>query len=91
MRTNTNHADMTGIDERAELGMGMLVAELDAGGYELAAAVATVREASEIAAHNYRRRMADLRNGRQPMCPARYVVWSQGMEGEYRIVAEILD
>jgi len=94
MHTNTNRKGgpdaIPQIDERTELRMGMLVAESDAGGYEPVAAVINVREAREIAAHNYRRRMADLQNGQDPMWPERYVVWSRGSEGGYRIVAEIL-
>jgi hypothetical protein len=94
MHTNTNRKGgpdaLPQIDERTELRMGMLVAESDTGGYEPVAAVINVREAREIAAYNFRRRMADLQNGREPMCPERYVLWSQGSEGEYRIVAEIL-
>jgi hypothetical protein len=78
------------IDEGTELGMGMLIAESDAGGYEPVCTVINIREGREIVAHNFRSRMADLQKGREPMCPCRYVVWAQDVEGAYRIVAEIL-
>jgi hypothetical protein len=90
-RKNVNRiAEMPQIDDRTQLGMGMLIAESETGEYDLISAVGTLREAREIAQHNLRRRMSELETSGEPMCPARYVVWSQGNEGDYRIVAEIL-
>jgi hypothetical protein len=48
MQQNTKQGTVPEIDERTELGMGMLVAESDAGAYKPVCAVINVREAREI-------------------------------------------
>ena len=55
-RKNVNRiAEMPQIDDRTQLGMGMLIAESETGEYDLISAVGTLREAREIAQHNLRR------------------------------------
>jgi hypothetical protein len=66
-----------------------LIAESEDGEYQPVGAVTTIREAREIVASEMRVRMDCLEQGSEPMCPARYLVWGRGNEGEYRTVAEI--
>lgn len=76
------------LSETKNLGIGILVAEAD-GGYELVAAVSTLREAREITAGDFARRMRLVANGDEPMCPTHYAVWVQRGEGEYIRVTEL--
>jgi hypothetical protein len=77
------------ITEATDLGIGLLIAESEGGAYQPVAAVTTIREAREIAEGDMRRRMRRLDKGSDPMCPARYQVWAQGLEGGYESVAVI--
>lgn len=77
------------ITETTDLGTGLLVAESEDGAYQPVGAVATIREAREIAASDKRGRVLRLNKGSEPMCPARYMVWARGDSGEFAIVAEI--
>jgi hypothetical protein len=76
------------ISESTELGIGFLIAESEDGAYEPVGAVATIREAREIADSDMRRRMQQLETGSEPMYPFRYRVWAQGAEGKLSSVAE---
>ncbi|HEY4085295.1 MAG TPA: hypothetical protein VGM43_05115 [Bryobacteraceae bacterium] len=77
------------IDENTSIGIGFLVAESQKGTYEPVAAVSSINEAREIAADDLRRRIRRMEQGGDPMCPAQYVAWAQGIEGIYVRVAEI--
>jgi len=77
------------ISETAELDFGFLIAVSEDRSYQPVAPVATIREAREIATGDLRNCMADLDAGREPMCPARYVVWARRQFGAYAMVAEI--
>ncbi len=77
------------IEETTDLGIGMLVAESEAGAYQPVATVSTIREGREIAANDMRNRMRRIEQGADPLCPARYLVWAQGATGEYATVTEI--
>jgi hypothetical protein len=83
------HTQQRTLTETTDLGIGLLVAESEDGEYQPVGAVATLREAREIAVSDMRRRMHRLDQGSDPMCPARYLVWAQGDGGEYATVAEI--
>jgi hypothetical protein len=77
------------LSETADLVAGFLIAESEENIYQPVAPVATIREAREIAADDFRNRMSDLEAGHEPMCPARYVVWARRQLGEFAVVAEI--
>ncbi|HXE62896.1 MAG TPA: hypothetical protein VN519_05115 [Bryobacteraceae bacterium] len=51
--------------------------------------MSTINEALELADGNSRRRMSELENGRETVCPARYAVWARGFEGAFQRVHEI--
>jgi hypothetical protein len=74
----------------ANLGLAMLIAEFGKGNYQPVAAVSSINEAREIAASDMRGRMKDLESGGKPVCPERYVVWSQAPDGSYRQVKEMM-
>ena len=79
----------TAIDESAELGFGtLLVAEDEEGGYEPVALVSTLREARELAAEDFRSRLADVENGKDTLCPARYATWVRRSAG-YTVLTAI--
>jgi hypothetical protein len=72
------------------LGLAMLIAEDEDGHYEPVAVASTINEAKEIAASDMRGRRRRLERGGDPgLCPYRYMVWAQGVEGSYRIAIEI--
>jgi hypothetical protein len=77
------------INETTELGIGILVAESENGAYEPVAPVSTIREATDMASGDLRRRMDSLENGSEPLCPARHRVWARDDRGEFTSVAEI--
>jgi hypothetical protein len=77
----------TPVDENKELGFGaMLLAEGEDGGYEPVAVVSTISEAREIADGHLEIRLIEIEKGKDPMYPARYVVWVRGDRGLYRNV-----
>jgi hypothetical protein len=78
------------IKDDTNLGLAMLIAEFGDGNYQPIAAVVSINEAREIAASNVRARMKELERGGEPACPERYVVWTQGTDGSYRQVQEIM-
>ena len=70
------------VEDYADLGFGsLLVAEDDEGGYEPVAAVSTLREARELAAEDFRFRLADVESGNSPLCPDRYAIWVRRSAG----------
>ncbi len=82
---NANQA----VDESRELGFGsLLVAEDEEGGYEPVALVSTLREARELAAEDFRTRLADVENGESPLCPDRYAIWVRRSAG-YTVLTAI--
>ena len=82
---NANQA----VDENVELGFGsLLVAEDDEGGYEPVAVVSTLREARELAAEDFRFRLADVESGNSPLCPDRYAIWVRRSAG-YTVLTAI--
>ena len=86
--TETANGNTT-IDESAELGFGtLLVAEDEEGGYEPVALVSTRREARELAAEDFRTRLADVENGESPLCPDRYAIWVRRSAG-YTVLTAI--
>jgi hypothetical protein len=66
------------INDDANLGIAMLIAEFADANYQPVAAVVSVKEARVIAATDMRARTRDLECGGEPACPERYVVWAQG-------------
>ena len=76
-------------DDNTDWGIGVLVAESEEGAYQPVATVATISEAREIAASDMRRRMHNLDQGKDSLCPFLYRVWARASSGEYAIVAEI--
>jgi len=68
----------------------MLIAEDEEGQYEPVAVVASISEAREIAESDLRGRMRRLERGEDPgLCPYEYKVWANGIDGYYRIAAEL--
>jgi hypothetical protein len=92
-RTKTNPEATPGfairINDDTNLGLAILVAELAGGGYQPIGVVVSINEAKEIAEGNMRSRMRDLERGKDPACPDEYVVWAQGLDGEYCRAARI--
>ena len=75
----------------ADLGLAMLVAEDEEGGYEPVAIASTLSEAYELAASDMALRMNQLNQGNDPgLCPARYALWVRGQRGEYANPIEII-
>ena len=76
------------IKDDTELGLAILVAEFadgeGTGGYQPVAVVVSINEAREIVESDMRVRMRDLEAGKTPACPERYMVWAQGIGGDYR-------
>jgi hypothetical protein len=72
-----------------ELGLAMLIAEDEEAEYQEPVAVcATINEAKEVAAADFRSRMKSLEAGEEPgICPYEYKLWARGLEGRYRIAA----
>ena len=75
--------------ETADLGMAMLIAESESGGYEPVSIIGTVAEARELARCDLNRRMRLIEQGGDTVCPVAYVVWARGYDGGYRRVAEV--
>ncbi len=77
------------IKDDTEVGLAILVAEFGDGNYQPVGVVVSINEAREIADSDMRGRMRDLERGKTPACPERYLVWAQGLEGEYITAATI--
>jgi hypothetical protein len=78
------------IEDDANLGIAMLIAEFGEGNYQPVAAVSSINEAREIAASDLRAPAKELERGGESACPERYVVWAQVSDGSYRQVSEIM-
>ena len=76
------------VGETTNLRIGFLIAESEDGEYEPVGAVATIREAREIADSDMRRRMHQLEAGHEQMYPFRYRVWARDEAGTFSSVAE---
>ncbi len=79
------------IKDDTELGSAMLIAEDEEGHYEPVASIININEGREIAQSDMRRRMRQLERGNDPsICPYYYKVWATGLDGDYRVAAELL-
>ncbi len=78
------------INDDTELGLAILVAEFGESTYQPIGVVVSINEAREIAAGDMRGRMRDLEAGKTPACPETYVVWAQGLDGDYRVASRFL-
>ncbi len=75
-----------------ELGLAMLIAEDEEGNHEPVAVTGTIKEATELAANDFRSRMDRLERGDDPgICPQTYKLWARGIGGAYRVACEIRD
>lgn len=88
--TNVTPGFAIEIKDDTELGLAMLIADLGDGHYQPIGVVVSINEAREIAAGDMRGRMRDLEAGKTPACPESYVVWAQGLEGDYREVKRLM-
>jgi hypothetical protein len=78
------------IDDNAEVGLAMVIAEDEDGHYEPVAVAATIREAKEIAESDLRGRMLRIERGEEAgLCPIIYKLWARGIDGDYRLAQEI--
>ncbi len=74
-----------------DLGLAMLIAEDEEGGYQPVGVASTINEAKEIAASDLAGRRCRLEHGDDPgLCPNEYKVWAQGVEGSYILATTIL-
>lgn len=73
----------------AELGLAMLIVEDEYGLYEPVAVAVTINEAKELAGSDLRGRMQRVERGEDRLCPARYLLWVRGGNGDYRVTFEI--
>ena len=89
--TNPTHDATPGfairLTEETELGIAMLIAEDESGGYLPLGTASTIAEARELAEHDLRQRMRRLGQGGEPLCPAAYKLWATGVDG-YAVAAE---
>ena len=88
-KTNATPGFAIEIKDDTELGLAMLIAESEEGHYEPVAVVVSINEGREIAAGDMRGRRKDLERGQTPLCPYEYKVWSQGIDGTYRVAGAI--
>jgi hypothetical protein len=73
-----------------DLGLAVLVAEDEEGAYEPISVVRSINEAREIASDLLGKRMRRLERGGDPgLCPYIYKLWAWGVDGDYRVAAEI--
>jgi hypothetical protein len=78
------------LQPETQLGLAMLIAEDEEGHYEPVAVASTINEARELAASDMRGRRRRLDVGEDAgLCPWRYIVWAQGVDGDYRIAIDI--
>ncbi|HZT32787.1 MAG TPA: hypothetical protein VE999_01575 [Gemmataceae bacterium] len=78
------------IKDDTELGLAILVAEFAENAYQPIGVVVSINEVREIAESDMRGRMRDLEAGKTPACPEAYVVWAQGLDGDYRVARRIM-
>jgi hypothetical protein len=89
-RTNATPGFAIEIKDDTELGLAMLIADFGNGRYQPIGVVISINEAREIAECNMRARMRALEKGGTPACPESYVVWAQGLEGDYRELKRLM-
>jgi len=77
------------IDDNTDLGLAMLIAEFEEGGYEPIATVSSLGEAREYVRNDMAHRMEKLERGGEPSCPAAYKVWARGVNGTMAVAGEI--
>jgi hypothetical protein len=77
------------IKDDTQLGLAMLIAEFGDGRYEPIGAVTSINEACEMAENNMQVRMRNVENGGDAACPESFVIWAQGIEGEYIVLRRI--
>jgi len=85
----TNATFAIEIKDDTELCLAILVAEFGEGAYQPIGVVVSINEAREIAAGDLRGRMRELEAGKTPACPEAYVVWAQGLDGDYRVARRL--
>jgi hypothetical protein len=69
----------------------MLIAEDEEGHYQPVGSVININEGREIAQRDLRRRMRELERGDDlGFCPYCYKIWATGLDGDYRVAAELL-
>jgi hypothetical protein len=78
------------INDDTELGLAILVAEFGDSAYQPIGVVVSINEAHEIAASDMRGRMRDIEASKAPACPEAYVVWAQGLDGDYRVASRFM-
>jgi hypothetical protein len=88
--TNATPGFAIEIKDDTELGLGIVVADFGNNAYQPIGVVVSIDEAREIAASDMRGRMRDLDAGKTPACPEAYVVWAQGLDGDYRIARRFM-
>ena len=88
--TNATPGFAIRIGDDTEMGLAILVAEFGESAYQPIGVVVTINEAREIAASDMRGRMRDLEAGKAPACPEAYVVWAQGLDGDYRVASRFM-
>ena len=71
------------LEQDTDLGMAMLIAEDEDGGYWPVGQASTIAEARELAAKDLARRTQELERGGQPACPGGYKLWARGLDGCY--------
>ena len=90
-RTNATPGFAIEIKDDTELGLAMLIADFGNGRYQPIGVVISINEAREIAQSDMRRRMRQLERGNDPgIYPYYYKVWATGLDGDYRVAAELL-
>ena len=87
--TNATPGFAIEIKDDTELGLAILVAEFGEGAYQPIGVVVSINEAREIAAGDLRGRTRELEAGKTPGCPEAYVVWAQGLDGDYRVARRL--
>lgn len=79
------------IGNDTQLGLAMLIAEDEEGNNEPIAVASTINEAIELAQSNYRSKLRRVERDEDPgICPILYKVWAQGLDGDYRLLHEII-
>jgi hypothetical protein len=78
------------LTESTELGLAVLIVEDEEGHYQPLGCVISIAEGREIAASDLHRRLRDMERGGNPgLAPHSYKVWATGLDGDYRVAAEI--
>jgi hypothetical protein len=82
----TRRQEMT---DDTDLGFGAaIIAEDEFGNYEPVNMPSSIREAKELIAGDYASRIRLVEMGKNPMHPARYVVWANGTDGFRKVFTQ---